>query len=241
MPWTELTYESLEKWIRECQSRVEPRIYRLASSVAIDSIVPPKSEPPFSIETIEDSGTFELRFDVPRLQMDASKYYLENVADIGSSLALAIDGRNLLRVDSRGVQAPEHRLVVYEARSQVREERMEIDVIGPGGTFIVYEVAGTLTADVTIRRRERAGSPPHWRDPNEILERVRDELRETGEPTRLRGTFGYLEDSKYEFQEWMQIAFAFTIDGGRERGPRWSCSFVESATVSIEGEMSYDG
>jgi hypothetical protein len=221
---------------------VEPRIYRLASSVAVDSIIPPNLGLPFSIETIEDSGTYELHFDLPRLRRDAGENYLASIADIGSSLALAIDSRNLLRVDSPGTnQTPERRLVVYEARSRVREERVEIDVIGPGGTFVVYELGETLTADVTMRRRERVGFPPHWRDPDEIFERVRVELLESRGPTRLRGTFGYLEGSKYEFQEWMEIGFAFMIDSGWEREPRWSYSFIESATAPMEGELTHGG
>lgn len=217
---------------------MKPRIYRLARSLTIDSILV-KSELPFSIETVEDSGTFELRFDVPRLRKYAGANYLTNVADIGASLALAIDGRRLTRLDfRRGVEPPRPRLVVYEARSRFSEEEMEIDVIGPGGTFIVYEIGETLTADVTVRRRARAGVPAPWRDPNEILERVRDELRETGERARLQCSFGYFEDSKYELQEWMEMAFAFMIDSGREPGLRWAWSFIESATVPMEREIT---
>lgn len=114
-------------------------------------------------------------------------------------------------------------------------------MIGPGGAFIVYQVGEKLTADLTVRRRETAGFPPQWRNPDEILERIRDELRETGGPPIVRATFGYFEDSKYELQEWMEMAFVFTIDSGLEQVSRWSYSFVESATVPIEGETSSGG
>lgn len=71
----------------------------LCACTFVNSPVP---DLPFSIDSVEDSGTFELRFDIPRLSMDPGTNYLANVADIGSSLALAIDGRNLLRVEPPG-------------------------------------------------------------------------------------------------------------------------------------------
>jgi hypothetical protein len=226
----------------ECVSRVEPRIFRLAGSVNLESLASLKSPFSFRPRTLPESGTLELHFDDPQLLPLVRERAIAHFADIGESIAWVIDRRKMqgLTPERVGQLFPPPR-VVYEARSRIELQNREIDVIGPGGTFSVYQVGERLTADATLRRREGKGVLARWRDPVEIVERARAQLRQAGGGSRFRVNFGYFEASKYEPQKWLALTFAFAIDRSAEGGPRFAFSFVESATVPREMETARDG
>jgi hypothetical protein len=171
-----------------------------------------------------DSGTLELDFALPQTfgALDAGD--LDRIGDFGSMVASKLDHRLLHRVDDQWAVRSPGSAVVYESQSRIDEGGQEIDIIGPGGRFTVYRFGQRMSADFTIRKRQRNGIPTSWLDFTGIAERVRAELREAGEGVRLQAAFGYVEASKYEFQKWLTLAFAFTIERPikAENNPRWS-------------------
>lgn len=243
MPWTELTLESLRSWMEECVSSAEPRIYHLSSSLNPESLGPAsigffESLLSFRPIVVPSSGTLELHFDNPELRsMSQSDASMSRFDAIGERIAWTIDRRRLWTTSLYNASPFSTRgRFLYEARFRIEGRRGDIEVIGPGGAFRVYQTGHSFTADVTLRKREGEGIPAAWRDYEAIFTQVRASLQNAGEGSKLRGNFGYFEASKYEFQEWLSLAFAFVIERDPGEGPRLSFSFVEPATRPREEE-----
>lgn len=232
MEWAELNADTLPGWMNGFRHQVKPVAFRLDEPAEVRLPNLERLAPPFPFNTVirRDSGTLELVFTPPTL----SGLYtgdLDRIASFGSAIASELDRRSLHTIWQQSDAGMAHSAVIYESESRISDNEQTVDVIGPGGRFTVYLWGDRLSADLTVRRRQTAGIPTGWIDFIDIAERVRAELQEAGKGARLQAAFGYFEASKYEFQQWLTLAFVFAIERAAkpENGPRFSMSLVEPA------------
>ncbi len=243
MNWTELKGENLLDWMYGFPKKVLPGAYRLATPTEVQSLVRSsqfkgiRSQVRYRAGVRPDSGALEIDFDLPAAEEIVTTGDIDRIQQVALGMARIVDSRlygpvQVAERDERGVLSRQ-RAVIYEASSRIEEGLGEIDVIGPGGRVTVYWISNRVTADLTIRRRQPAEMKPRsWRDFREIGGMVLRELQNGPPDLRLRVAFGYFEASKYDAQDWLRMAFAFSIDLpiAPADAPRSSVLFVEAAT-----------
>ena len=168
--------------------------------------------------TNEGSGTAELIFSRDERRYLALESLLLRDDD-------AIDGR---LVDQSPREQNETSPLITEYRTALRPDRKPISVIGPGGCVRAFRDKDRTFVDVTIRRR-KAPIPAEWRSPEEVLA---DRAILISPRISIRGTFGYLEASKYDRQDLIRLVYLFVIDRepDEEDGLGWRTIIVEPAT-----------
>jgi hypothetical protein len=120
-------------------------------------------------------------------------------------------------------------VVHSELESSILTE--QIPVLGPGGRVTVYYAQPGVHVDVVVRQQVDR-QPGKWRDTEDMLARIREELRGVGRACDILAGFGYFELSKYEPQSWLRPTFVFSIDlkPGNRSFPSSRFTIVEPAT-----------
>jgi hypothetical protein len=144
-------------------------------------------------------------------------------------LARAEDPRTFTPVDVR-----QSAFVASELTSRVPDSS-NLPVIGPGGRVTMFREGDRVEADIVVRKR-RGAIKFEWRNPEVVIQRLRDLLSRERGAVEISAQFGYLELSKYEAQSLMRPAFSLVLEGFGSADFRvpWQMVLVEPATVNQE-------
>jgi hypothetical protein len=171
------------------------------------------------VEWNDESGTAEMI-----LPDGAERYSTVQSRLIGD--AEATDFRFVEEPRKRGEASP----LIDEFRTALLSNGRAIRVLGPGGRVTAFRDRDRTFVDVTIRRRKEQPIFSGWRSPDTLL--FNREMVVAPEIS-VKGSFGYLEASKYDRQDLLRLVYMFIVEKepGETEGVGWRTVIVEPATI----------
>jgi len=118
-----------------------------------------------------------------------------------------------------------------------------LPVIGPGGKILVQRSDTSLTADITVRRREPDAIPSDgWIEPDVVHRSLLSGFLGAEDRIDVEPTLGYFERSKYHAQYLLRPTYLFVIrprdEGTAESRSLWETTHIVPATWNLAVELN---